>query len=114
MSLVETKQGTLVTKRLATRTDIQWDPATNGGTITFYMEKFSYLDGELMTRIPDGNIRGDLTQLMERSFLVQTGPESTMDVPATLVMATMKAVYEQLYTEQNQPAPPIPVPEPET
>lgn len=29
MSLVETAEGTITTKRLATRTDIQWDPYQN-------------------------------------------------------------------------------------
>ena len=101
MSLVETAEGTITTKRFAVRTEIQWDPATNGGGIIFYVEKFTYLDGVLLSRVADGYIRGDLAELMERTFVVPIGPETTMDVPAPLVMATMKKAYEDLYEEQN-------------
>lgn len=112
MSLIETAQGEVVIKRFATRTEVIWDPDTNGGVVSFHMEKFTYLDEVLLSRISDGVIRGIMPVILERIFQIDDGQGGIIPVPGALVMATMKKAYEELYEEEQallaQPAEEVP------
>ena len=107
MSLVTEQQGTILTRLFATRTDIQWDPATNDGKILFSIDKFTYVDGELVSRQPQNGIMSDLGPLLGKVFDVEVSPGNIVQVPGALIMAAMKKAFEELYEEKTAPAPPI-------
>lgn len=126
MSRVETIEGQAGFEVIASSTNIQYNPATGSGTLTFNMSKYLTVDGELRSDIMPshaGMLTKGLNEIMLRRFLdevpeingvnIAIDPVTGADlsnVSVAGVMRIIKAAFDILYNESI--APPVTPPAP--
>lgn len=87
---------------VAPRIEINWDPYSNGGSVTFYTERIERVDGKLHKRNFVGVFQHDLAPLMQRVFPVDVGEAEPVAMPAALLMQSIKSAFDALYLESIQ------------
>lgn len=95
----------LVSEVVAPNTEIQWNPATNEGQVVFRCERFTWCNGQLISRAPERALIVPLAQVLGDVFEVAT-PAGTLPVPGMLVAGAIKAAFDRYWREHTaEPAP---------
>lgn len=106
MSLITSRTGEVVTRIVAPRVELYWNPMTNEGRVVFHMEKMTLMGDELLSTIPHGILIREATPILMREFPAELpdGQGGVMIVPVTagLLMAGLKAVFEEIYEESQE------------
>lgn len=106
MSRTSTSTGEMLEEIIAPKIQIDWNAVTNRGQVYFHMARLVSLDGVPVAQQDLPNMMVcSLEDLLPRTFTVVTGQDAdgnptTTDVPAMLVMATLKTAFAQLFDEK--------------
>ena len=104
MSRITISTGEAISEIFAPRTELYWDPLTGEGRVVFHMEKFTTMEGVQLSKVPCGTLVRPLDSLLLRTFDAELpdGQGGVQIVPThgAVVMATMKAVFNQIFQEQ--------------
>lgn len=90
---------------------INWAPGDTG-SITFNLERFTYIDTELSGRRPLGPLSVPIPDILPRSFPVTLSDGSVVNVPTALVMGYIKSAVDTYYAEKVAAEPGWPDAEP--
>lgn len=98
---------TRVREAVAPQININWDPVTNGGNVTFFLrdmitengvyqglERHKTLRGDANTGQMEGTMIVPMEDIMNATLHLESG-----DVPGYVLMVYIKAFFEQKYTE---------------
>lgn len=97
---------------LAPRTVINWDPTTDTGNVLFECAKYYREAGTgnyFGIPEPDGGMSISLAELMPKTFTIPT-PDGSVEVPAVLLMASIKSLFNETYYAQRVTTASDPVP----
>lgn len=123
MSRIRTETSlTRIKEAVSPVTTIYWNPVTNDGILRFNVEDIVIENDEILGLTPNTQLKRNasgaaiidrsIAELMPRNVEIPTGPDTSITVPLMLVMGAIKALFNEVYTEQlnlqdNPPRPPI-------
>jgi hypothetical protein len=91
-----TTTATVLRKFLSTGIQINWNPDTNDGGITFGLSEFIYIDGELSQIVVRTPLVTTIGEMAAKIFMVPLPDGSSTPVPGGLVMLTFKTAFDEL------------------
>lgn len=97
----EITNATLVTEVVAPNISIVWNPADNSGVVAFQMQRLRTLNGAELPSESAGTLRVSLEDILGRTVNVELPSGGSTPVPMTLVMAAIKAMFNELYLEHH-------------
>lgn len=112
MTRITNMTGDVVSEIVSPRVVMEWDPLTDDGYVIFNMARTVTVAGVHVARQDFPNqIVEKISDLLARTFTVVVGQDAdgndiTQDIPAALVMATIKEAFAVLYEEVVTPNPP--------
>ena len=125
MSRIRTETSlTRIKEAVSPVTTIYWNPVTNDGVLRFNVEDIVIENDVILGLTPNTQLKRDsngaaiidrsIAELMPRNVSIPTGPDTGVTVPLMLVMGAIKALFNEVYTEQlyKQANPPRPEPTP--
>jgi hypothetical protein len=84
---------------VAPTTEMVWDPRTGNGFIRYKVQDEVTVDGVYQGLDNPREFKVRIEDIIGRTFTVATGPDTSVQVSAQLVMGALKAAFEEFYVE---------------